>query len=480
MAVNHEWRSIPVGLIELGQVAPRNLREEYIVLKDPYAAEAIEYLASREIQLELQGWARSFYTLEGHMAAIYKYRRSKVPAPTDSAWNQTVQAVLEMVRRWPKCKTKSYKDFDSVKWLRSSAAGFGYVGLKGDNDNYLRAKKTAITICEQVWRDPTGLVEALKNSTPDVAFTRTQLSQLKVKRKVRNVWGEAFHYVLIEGLFADNLIKYFMELDSFYFIGKDPLSGVPTLVTDMMKNYDYVFQFDWSAFDASVQEWEIRTAFSILEQFTLFDSPVEERIWRFIIELFIYRKVACPNGELLLKTLGIPSGSCFTNMIGSIINYLRIQYLFVKHTRDFACAYTHGDDSIVGTLRTQAINPKVFEGTCSSYHWELNADKTRVSSTPEEVEFLSRGIREGINLRDTLTCLRMLLYPEYEVTDGAISTLRAQSILFDSGLQSSLLFKVSQYLEMKFGVAKELPLQQQKWDIIEYESLRQAITPEQM
>lgn len=462
--MDHQFRKERRGLIELSDIPSRAIRDEYIVLTDPYAEEAIDRLAPVDIKRELAGWARSYYTLEGHMDAILKYDRPKSSEPTHQAWNRAKQHVLTEFRRLSEVRAKSYKDFDTVKYLRSSSAGYGYVGLKGDPGNYERAKKTAVTIAEKLNHDPAYGPEAIAHSTPDVAFTRTQLSQIKVKRKVRNVWGEAFHYVLLEGLFADPLIQHFMDRTTFYFIGKDPLLAVPALIQEILSYTDYVYQLDWSAFDSSVQEWEIRFAFHCLEQLLVYPSKVEKQIWHFVKELFIYRKIACPDQKVRLKTLGIPSGSCFTNIIGSIVNYVRIQFLFLKLTHQPAVAYTHGDDSLAGVDATQYIQLSILQAECDQYNWQLNGLKSLISTVAEQTVFLSRTVKEGQNFRDTLTCLRMLKYPEYPVPCGSISTLRAFSIAKDSGLSSALLTQIYQYLESKYGMAQSLPLNFQRWD----------------
>nr|UZZ64748.1 RNA-dependent RNA polymerase [Camellia cryptic virus 1]UZZ64749.1 RNA-dependent RNA polymerase [Camellia cryptic virus 1]UZZ64750.1 RNA-dependent RNA polymerase [Camellia cryptic virus 1] len=470
--MDHQFRGERQGLIELGTIPERRSREEFKVLVDPYAAEAIRVYVPYTFRQELEGWARSYYSLQQHVDAILAYQRQKLPEPTDDAWNQTKQHVLTEFRRMNQIDPISYKRFDDVKWIQSSAAGYGYIGRKGDNDNYSKAKRTAVTIAEALDHDRNYGPKALLDSTPDVAFTRTQLSQIKVKSKVRNVWGEAFHYVLLEGLFADPLIRFFKGVESFYFIGEDPLLAVPALIEEIIRAKDYVYMFDWSGFDASVQEWEIRFAFQCLESLLRFPSNVEAQIWRFLIELFIYRKIAGPNKVLYLKTQGIPSGSCFTNIIGSITNYVRIQYMFKRLTDRFALVFTHGDDSLAGVETTQFIQMDTFDSICAPLLWKINIEKSEVSRKNENVSFLSRTVKEYQNARNELACLRMLMYPEYEVVSGDISALRAKSICRDAGINSRYLFEIFIYLKEKYGLAESLPFHLKVWDPTEFEARR--------
>nr|QZN83648.1 RNA-dependent RNA polymerase [Fragaria chiloensis cryptic virus] len=470
--MEHRFRGIPRGLIELEAIPTRRLREERVVHIDAWSSKAIDAIVPLSLRIELDGWARSYYTLQAHIDSIMQYDRPKLPQPTNAAWNTTTQHVRTQFARMDKVQTLSYLQLDQVKWVRSSAAGYGYIGRKSDNDNYFRARKTAFTIAEKLNHDRDYGPLALEDSTPDIAFTRTQLCQIKVKRKIRNVWGEAFHYVLLEGLFADPIIQHFIRNKSFYFIGEDPLLAVPRLVEEILSEQDYVYMFDWSGFDASVQEWEIRFAFSLLESILIFPSSVESYIWHFIIELFIYRKIAAPNGKVYLKTLGIPSGSCFTNIIGSIVNYVRIQYLFFRLTNNFVTVFTHGDDSLVGVSTTQYVQMDNFEPICAEHNWTINIAKSAVSHEAEGVSFLSRKVREHCHARDELLCLRMLKFPEYVVESGAMSTLRAHSIHQDAGINSRYLYSIYKYLLHRYGKADSLPLNQQNWDPLEYENLR--------
>ena len=471
--MDHPDRGFPRGLRLLEEIPTRRLREENRILIDAWSSNAIDTLVPIHLRNELDGWARSYYTLQTHLDSIFQFDRPKLPPPTHASWNTSTQHVRTQFARMSKVRALSYLSLDSVKWVGSSAAGYGYVGRKGDDDNYVKARRTAFTLAEKLNHNRDYGPIALKDSTPDVAFTRTQLCQIKVKRKVRNVWGEAFHYVLLEGLFADPLIQHFMSIKSFYFIGEDPLFAVPRLIEEILSEQDYIYMFDWSSFDASVQEWEIRFAFELLESILIFPSPVEFTIWRFIVELFIYRKIAAPDGRIYLKTLGIPSGSCFTNIIGSITNYVRIQYMFHRLTGDFApCVFTHGDDSLVGVPTTQYVQMENFEPICLEHNWLININKSSISHEAEGITFLSRKVREMQHARDELVCLRMLKFPEYEVESGAMSTLRAFSIHHDAGINSHYLYKIYKFLLHRYGKADSLPLNQRNWDPVEYESLR--------
>nr|UZZ64760.1 RNA-dependent RNA polymerase [Camellia cryptic virus 1] len=470
--MDHQFRGERQGLIELGTIPERRSREEFKVLVDPYAAEAIRVYVPYTFRQELEGWARSYYSLQQHVDAILAYQRQKLPEPTDDAWNQTKQHVLTEFRRMNQIDPISCKRFDDVKWIQSSAAGYGYIGRKGDNDNYSKAERTAVTIAEALDHARNYAPPALLDSTPVVALAGTQLSQIKVNSKVRTVWGEAFHNVLLEGLMTDPLIRLFKGVESFYFIGEDPLLAVPELMEEIIRPKDYVYMFDWSGFDASVQEWEIRFAFQCLESVLRFLSNVEAQIWRFLIELFIYGKMAGPTKVLYLKTQGIQFGSCFTNIIGSITKYVGIQYMFKRLTDRFGIVFSSGEDSLAGVETTQFIQMDTFDSICAPLLWKINIEKSEVSRKNENISFVSRTVKEYQNARNELACLRMFMYPESEVVYGDIYHERAKSICRESGTNARYTVKIAIYLKAKYGLDECLPTHVKVWDPSEWEARR--------
>lgn len=123
---------------------------------------------------------------------------------------------------------------------------------------------------------------------------------------------------------------------------------------------------DFSSFDASVPAFVIRDAFDILRnQFDL--TPDQDKQWQFIVNYFIHTPLML-YGEVKQKHRGIPSGSCFTSIIGTICNMIVCHYVarlhkfklsrsskwlgddsrlvIIKHqtgsVRDIACQYSEG------------------------------------------------------------------------------------------------------------------------------------------
>jgi len=74
-------------------------------------------------------------------------------------------------------------------------------------------------------------------------------------------------------------------------------------------------------------------------------------IYDYLIEYFINTKLMFPNGEVRKKSHGIPSGSNFTSLIGSVVNYLAIQTLFELMDIPVVKLNVLGDDGLVFILK---------------------------------------------------------------------------------------------------------------------------------
>lgn len=457
------------GLIAVATSIERTTRTEFTTYTDEFILEALKSTNTPPgIFNDLENYSRSYYTKEGHIESILKYAKFNKPEPSYPEWNHTKEEIFNEFSTFPKVRSFSAKpenrDFKRVKYHQGTSAGYGYNGnphpypsRKGapNQSNYKRAIKIASKIvhtCEAKHKDGKWqefLTSVPLDSTPDVAFTRTQLTELP-KLKVRNVFGETFHYVFLEGLFAQPLIEQFMLMNTFYFIGKDPITGVTKLIEGIPPDREQFAVFDWSGFDSSVHVYEIKFAFSLLRSMLVFPDKTTELIFEYIETLFISRKLASPDGRIFLRTGGIPSGSYFTHIVGSTINYVRITYLFKRLNIKHDLIRTHGDDSLVAFIdHVEDLTGIVQEA--AQQGWFIKVTKSQLVSSKHEIEFLGRYSKFGTNYRDELRGLRLLVYPEYPVDDPQISIARLKGIEHDTGHRIQLIPQVYHYLAQRYG-----------------------------
>lgn len=435
-------------------------REEEQTLLDEYALEELKACYPILWEQYLEGWSRSYYQGSKHMDAILQYSWPDIP---ESKLQQAEKeaAISELKERLASLRrVRAYDvltELDQVRYEPTSSAGYDYTGPKGprDGDNHSRAIRRAKAIMWSITKpDGQGLEHAIETSVPDVGYTRTQLTELSEKTKVRGVWGRAFHYIILEGTTAQPLLDAFREGTTFFHIGQDPLVSVPETLSRVSATSPWLCALDWSAFDATVSRFEIDLAFDLLKEKIDFPNSETEAVYELCRQLFIHKKIAAPDGNVYWSHKGIPSGSYFTSIIGSIVNRFRIEYLWrtVFKTKPDIC-YTQGDDSITGCQFYP--DPAKLAKQADKYGWTLNPAKTKVSRVPEYVEFLGRTIYGGLNQRDLKKCLRLLVFPEYKVESGRISAYRAASIHEDSGYTSEVLGTIARRLRRKYGVASE-------------------------
>ncbi|APT68925.1 putative RNA-dependent RNA polymerase [Citrullus lanatus cryptic virus] len=435
-------------------------REPGVTYRDEYSLEELMNISPLLYEQCLSGWSRSYYLHDKHMQAIIQYGYKDVPISSinDRLYKECVHEVQNRLSSLPRVRALDVlSELDSVTFKSSSAAGYDYIGAKGPKggENHIRAMSRAKAIMWSIAETgETGMKHAIETAVPDVGYTRTQLADITEKTKVRHVWGRAFHYILLEGLTADPLIRAVQRADTFIHIGKDPTVSVPRLLSDTAEQCKWLYALDWKQFDATVSRFEIEAAFDIV--LNLLDFPNRETKLMFELskQLFIHKKIAAPDGKIYWAHKGIPSGSYFTSIIGSIINRVRIEYLWRTITGHgpIVC-YTQGDDSLCGD--NILIPPERFAMVANPIGWYFNQEKTEYSTIPELITFLGRSYAGGLNKRDLKRCLRLLIFPEYPVESGRISAYRAQSISDDVGGLGDVLNKLADRLRRKYGIASE-------------------------
>lgn len=431
-------------------------RESGVTYHDEFALCELLVDNTRLYEQELEGWSRSYYTGEQHMKAILQYSLPNTPIQDIDVgcYQQAMTNVQERLSSLPIVRAFDVlTQLDQVSFESSSAAGYDYTGAKGPKNegNHERAiRRAKAVLWSAIAQDGEGIEHVLRSSVPDVGYTRTQLTDLSEKTKVRGVWGRAFHYILLEGTSADPLLQAFKEGGTFYHIGQDPTVSVPYILSDTAGKCAWLYALDWSSFDATVSRFEIHAAFDLLKQRIEFPNFETEQCYEICRQLFIHKKIAAPDGKVYWAHKGIPSGSYYTSIIGSIINRLRIEYIWIKlRGHGPTICYTQGDDSLCGD--DERIEPERIADIANPIGWLINPAKTATTRYPEYITFLGRTCYGGLNHRDLIRCLRLLIYPEYPVPSGAISAYRANSIAEDCGGTSSILNDIARRLTRKYG-----------------------------
>jgi hypothetical protein len=453
------------GLEQLHDQRSRDVRIEFTTHVDPFIEEGFRAIMAAGSLLKFSGWSRSYYTQSGHVESLMNFNKIILSEPDTLEWTTLKAESSAYFHNLPRVPSLSaLTDFDKVKFHQGTSAGYGYTFNPGpypthkglpNGPNHKRAKTIASKIVHECIKHRNdhmfdNFIENVPNdSTPDIAFTRTQLTELP-NLKIRNVFGECFHYVLLEGLFAQPLIEAFMALDTFYFIGENPVTAVPNLINSLIPRDQYFLSLDWSKFDSSVQPYEIELAFDLIESTIDFPDEATRLIFKYVRRLFMKRKLLSPDGRLFMRYSGVPSGSYFTHLIDSIINWNRVRYLFKLHRLTHGVLVTHGDDCLVEIFGFHDCLNELADDA-EKLGWYIKREKSQLFKDRFRITFLGRSSKHGANFRDVDRCLRLMYYPEYPVTDPQISIARLKAIDADSGFHIPLIQNVYHYLARKYG-----------------------------
>lgn len=158
-------------------------------------------------------------------------------------------------------------------------------------------------------------------------------------------------------------------------------------------------------------------------------------MWEVVQHDFINKVFFDLNGKLMQSQKGIPSGSRFTQIVGTLCNrYMILTYMYAKGLKpnDYLM-YIMGDDNII-------LGPKIDSEDLSSYlnyvfGTVTHPDKMRMGTRFDYPEFLSRKwTPEGAD-REPGVLVAKLLYPERfrnydKVDDDGNNVIESDDIIY--------------------------------------------------
>lgn len=209
--------------------------------------------------------------------------------------------------------------------------------------------------------------ELLERKDPCMLFTRTAESG-----KTRNVWGYPFVDIFYEMMFFVPFLEHMRE--KYWQASVISPVLVDTRLTEMIltaiRTNRLLYSVDFDGFDASVSWQTIVKAFEYVK--SCFDPRFSSKIDR-ICERFYTIAIITPTGILRGKH-GVPSGSCFTNLIDSIVQAgTALTNDFIKECE----MMINGDDGVY-ILAKENIN--TFESTWIKARLNLGTQKVNIAS----------------------------------------------------------------------------------------------------
>ena len=269
---------------------------------------------------------------------------------------------------------------------------------------------------------------------PALCFHRSQISGYvkngrispeTIKYKDRLVWCVDAATVMVEGIFARPLMDYIIPKIPNYAGGKSDRE-----INQWMQRWrkgKYYLCIDYSGYDSTVPYWIIKDIFELLKQYF---RPDVHNILDDIRRRFINMSILMPDGKIYTKHKGIPSGSYFTQIIGSLVNaQIILTYIckwknydenaVIAELRDhedynILTFMAMGDDNVIFTIN------KIDIKDLSSYCQKVFGVKIEVASgkidqgqvAGETPKFLKREWRIDGAYRDPLELLLYAIHPE--------------------------------------------------------------------
>nr|DAZ87743.1 TPA_asm: RdRp [Pseudoglobivirus] len=201
---------------------------------------------------------------------------------------------------------------------------------------------------------------------PDTCcYARAQICS-REKNKIRAVWGYPLSLYMEEGRFFYPILEHLATTESPKIAyGLEISTGGMSYINSMCKDSPFILMGDWSKFDKTIPIWLIRDAFTILAQWIDFGQVRDSegkiwhvrkdrshRRWKKMVDYFCCTPVQLSDGKRFKKWGGVPSGSCFTNVIDSIVNMLVMRTCIYKLIGQLPTDDVYlGDDSVIALPR---------------------------------------------------------------------------------------------------------------------------------
>nr|UYL95499.1 MAG: putative RNA-dependent RNA polymerase [Sanmenxia Parti tick virus 1] len=244
---------------------------------------------------------------------------------------------------------------------------------------------------------------------PYVAFRRIQHGSSGSKGRL--VWGSPLSTTILASQYSKAAFQGLRNIRAFAFGAKRSTHG--SYVTEFQSKYRRVYSLDFSGFDQTIPAHVIGDAFEILKTW-LDMSEEEERFFYRLTYDFIHSTIVMPDGLMYQKHRGVPSGSPFTSLIGSISNLIILQYVWIRLTGkaidEFELAIL-GDDSIVATNANPSL--KSIASAAAELGMVVSPQKSQVATGPSEVvSFLGYDWLNGWPHRDKRELVQRIVFPE--------------------------------------------------------------------
>ena len=264
---------------------------------------------------------------------------------------------------------------------------------------------------------------------PALCYKRSQISGFikngeldgtNIKEKYRLVWCIDAATVMLEARFARPLMDTVLPRMVNYAGGKND-KEIGSILLTWWNHSTHWICFDYSQYDSTVPSWLIKDMFALIKRYFPKESW-DDLAW--LEREFIETGIIMPKGDIQYKKKGIPSGSYFTQLIGTLCNIQTMLTAFIavhgqrkamemlSYPNGQLMLMAMGDDNVVfsrGEINVKSIVSYIGR----NFGLEINEDKCDQGHSGDYPVFLKRQWRPDGAWRDVKELLVQMMHPEF-------------------------------------------------------------------
>lgn len=347
------------------------------------------YLNSPRNYVHVSGtWDTNFHTIQRQMDTGKE--SPGISSESYKKWRPSLRASLSKLGAVELSCVPSERDIDSVE-----LSGDTYSGCRWDKffglSTKLRASGYAREVARELFRK-TSRQFTPSDSLWTIGGREAREDECLVEEgdvTSRGVHMPEVHEEILNFLWSRPVEKFFhSKADGPIWLGHSFNDGG---WKRLKRNLDFsssVIEGDWKKFDSSVSEEKIVIAMAIIRSFYPRERWIDRHFLR-ITDQLVFKNYVTPGGLMFRMCSGIPSGSAFTALLNSVVNFIclnRVCYekLGLRRRNSYRLAIG-GDDFLIFLRRPKGAIEEVVEYSLSELGMELKENSKWTCPYPDRI-----------------------------------------------------------------------------------------------